>query len=50
MLTYGDVWWQVSKLGDRVLPEVIPILQDGLHSESELERAGMLYAMYADVC
>ena len=31
----------VSKLGDRVLPEVIPILQQGLDSEVELKRAGV---------
>ena len=31
----------VSKLGDRVLPEVIPILQLGLDSESELKRSGV---------
>jgi len=31
----------VSKLGDRVLPEVIPILQQGLDSDSELKRSGV---------
>ena len=31
----------VSKLGDRVLPEVIPILQLGLDSDSELKRSGV---------
>ena len=36
--TLGDL---VRKLGERVLPEIIPILEDGLNSERGDERQGV---------
>jgi len=39
----GDV---VKKLGDRVLPEIVPVVLRGLDSESEMERVGVAMGLF----
>lgn len=36
--TLGDL---VRKLGEKILPEIIPILEDGLRSDKSAERQGV---------